>query len=836
MADYTTVVRKNLHRFKQVEPFLPLNNPSFHNPAFEDAPYHLLIVRLSPFGDVDRSIPHLFLFQEVRRALPGAYVDMAFFPTAVERELFTAEGIPYLLGAQSCRSVDEFDLVLISNSYTLELINLPYVLIHSGIPLFSSQRGPEWPIMVLGGSNAAATQAIVRADGDSLVDGIFFGEGEGMVGELAAFLLRAVGEKRDSLHEATRRFAGFWAAGTLGPTIQTATCTPEGRFLPVTYPLLNGSEAQTANLQITYGCPAFCAFCFEGYDRKPYRELPVTDLLSTARQLKRAQGNEELGLYSFNANTHRDILSLLLELHRLFDRVSLKSQRVDILQHAGYLLEAEVQADKRSFTLGIEGISERQRAWLHKSLPTQDIVGLLRRLFALHVREIKLFYLLTGHETDEDIAEFRQFLRQLKELHRAQDRAPRLIFSFGLLIRMPFTPLQFDRLFLDEDAWRALIGPAKSACETNGFEFRLAFDRQVYCVSQVLALGGYWLVDAVVALAGKGYCFEDTLPSGYWDELQQLDEGKHLDPGFLGAKGPDYPFALDFVRSGISREFLYRQYLEAESGQDRGYCLGTQDQTGTCLGCGACVSKEQREAIVGHTIHLPEAGRYVYALQELMLRKRRLRPVYLRVRLPRSLAGASPAYLSAFTFRAILALYPELVGNVLAVRESLFTLRPNDERYPPMTGETVMAVKAWDVEQARSLLSTPCEDAEVGLQIVGLAEGFIPGTFTRVHLDLDLPAEVFPQPRQTLDRYLQDSYLPYSLRREDSEGKRYRFQVPSKGTKKKILFDGFFEVTEERFHASLEVGPKFDLMALLELFGRRNLFRHARAHVFDVRW
>jgi hypothetical protein len=83
------------------------------------------------------------LFHEVRRALPDAYVDVAFFPTARERKLFEREGMPFLTGAQSLRPAGDFDLVLVSNAYTLELINLPYLLIHSGIPLFSSQRRPQ---------------------------------------------------------------------------------------------------------------------------------------------------------------------------------------------------------------------------------------------------------------------------------------------------------------------------------------------------------------------------------------------------------------------------------------------------------------------------------------------------------------------------------------------------------------------------------------------------------------------------------------------------------------------------------------------------------------------
>jgi len=328
------ILRRNLYRLKQPEAFLPFDNPTFHNPAFEGASYRVLIVRLSPFQDVDRSIPHLFLFHEVRQAWRDAYIDLAFFPGAVERELFDQEGIPYLLGTQSLRGPDAFDLVLISNAYTLELINLPYLLIHSGVPLFASQRGPEWPLLILGGSNAAISQSIVRPDGDSLVDALYLGEGEGQVGTLVAALAQGGDDARAALTQAAAQMDGLWVAGAGRTTAKAVLRTPSARFLPHEYPLLNSPEVHTANLQITYGCPAFCTFCFEGYERKPYRELPLADLLAAARQIKRAQGTEELNLYSFNFNTHSDVLALVAELQQLFDRVGLKSQRADILQQA----------------------------------------------------------------------------------------------------------------------------------------------------------------------------------------------------------------------------------------------------------------------------------------------------------------------------------------------------------------------------------------------------------------------------------------------------------------------------------------------------------------------
>jgi len=830
------------------EPFLPFDNPTFGNPAFDAASYRVLILRLSPFRDVDRSIPHLFLFQEVRRVLSDAFIDLAFFPTVAQRERFERDDVPFLLGIQSLRSADEFDLILISNAYTLELINLPYLLIRSGIPLFSSQRGSEWPIIILGGSNAMATQAIIRQDGDSLVDGIFFGEGEGRVGDLVPFLQRNRSvEKERLLAQAADRITGLWAAGSLHTTAKAVLSVPEARFLPVGYPILNSPEVHEANLQITYGCPAFCAFCFEGYDRKPYRELPLIDVISTAFQVKRAQGVEELNLYSFNFNTHQDILEMISDLHRLFDRVSFKSQRLDVLHHAGFLLEAEVEADKRDFTLGIEGISQCQRAWLHKSLSTEDVAALLERLFKLKIRRVKLFYVLTGHETDQDVAEFRRFVKWLKRVRRSGNRRLRVVFSFGSLIRMPFTPLRYDRLFLDQDAWRPLVGQIKSACETNGFEFRLAFDWPDYCATQVLALGGYWLVDPVVALAQKGYCYDAALPPEYWDELRRwMTEAGYWNDGFLGEKDADYRFPLEFVESDVPAEFLYRQYREAQAGKDSGYCLGDRERLGRCLACGACLDQEQRRSITHHQIHQPARYPYMSQLQAVMERKRRLQPAYFVLRVDPLLAGVAPECLNAFVFRELLARYPELTDNLLSVRESLFTVDPNAGHFPAVSGETVFALKAWDAAALETVLLGFADRKALSSQppiarVLRPAGGFTPGVFTRLHLDLHLPADPFPEPRVRLEQYLRDAYLPYSLRRE---GSRLQFDLPPKALKKKILFDGFIEIREgggmgvgkSGFLASLDVGPKFDLMAFLDTFGQPNPGLHARAEISKIDW
>ncbi len=834
MAYYREFFARNWPLMQQAALYRPDPNPTFGNPAFEAAGFRALIVRLSPFRDVDRSTPHLFLFQAVRRALPGDYIDMAFFPPEHDRARLSAAGVPLLVGTQSWRSIEDFDAILISNAYTLELINLPYLLHYSGAPLLASERDATFPPLILGGSNAMATQAIVTETGDCVADALFFGEGEHEVGTLVRILADHMAlPKRERLSRTAASVTGLWIAnGPPDQQVTKAVCAePRVDDLLTEYPLLDSPEAATAKLQVNYGCPAFCTFCFEGYERKPYRELSAEAILAAARQLKHQQGPEEVDLYSFNFNTHADILSLLLALNRLYDRVSFKSQRVDVLATLPGLLEAEVIADKRSFTLGVEGISRRMRAFLRKSLADAEIESVLARLLRQKIREIKLFYIFTGRETESDLDEFRDFVGRLKALRQRGNRGVRIIFSFGLLVRMPFTPLRYDRLLLDEAEWRQVIGPAKSVCETNGFEFRLATEWDEYAASQVLALGGHWLHEPVLALARQGHCYDIALTPGYWDALRAwMEDHGYWNETFLGEKGPDFAFPMNFVRSDVTPRFLYSQYQQALTGIDEGYCLGSQ-----CLACGACTDAAQRAAITEHAMRHP-GWAYQRELEDVMRAKWRLKPVYARVWLPPEVAGRDPAWLNAWVMQTLLARHPDLLDNLLSVEESLFTTKDNRRHYANLHGETVFALTAWDaaklVEVLESESSVPRLPSTVyRLLLLGWLDSFETGTFARMELSLTLPSPHFPEAGPQLRRFLHAAYAPVNVRRV---GEGYAFDIPNKALKKKLLFEGEFNQDETAFAARLVVGPKFELLDYLRSFPQPERWREARIEVIRL--
>jgi len=154
----------------------PAQTLGWDNPPWETAQVRILFVRLSPWQDVQRSSPHLFLYSLMRCTLGAkAFGDFTFLPARTERKELDSSGRPWMRGIASGKEATEFDALLISCSYALELVNLPLLLQKSGIPLRASQRASQensrWPLIIVGGSNALANQGLIFPDGASFAEG-----------------------------------------------------------------------------------------------------------------------------------------------------------------------------------------------------------------------------------------------------------------------------------------------------------------------------------------------------------------------------------------------------------------------------------------------------------------------------------------------------------------------------------------------------------------------------------------------------------------------------------------------------------------------------------------
>ncbi len=792
---------------------LPTVEKDMGNPSWENAQSRILIVRLSPWRDVDISTSHLFLFDAARKAQPKAYIDFAFLPAASDRRRLDNLGLPWFFGRASNHSPAEFDLVIISNAYTLEMVNIPWLLSKSGLPLSARKRSliDGMPTIIAGGSNASAMGAVAtmpeNGQGpalDAFVDGLFFGEGEDSVGTLVSLLAlpdTSAGAREKRLNDAAR-VEGFWPClFSTGTKKAVASDMPRTLENPLT---LNGASASTVRLAITAGCPGYCSFCLEGWDRRPYREADLDRLLATAKKLRQNTGADELEIYSYNFNTHTDIFKLIFELNRIFWNVSFMSQRLDLLAETNYLAEAELAGGKRSFTLGIEGISKRMRAYYRKGLSAGQLSACIDKTVRKGVKEVKLFYMISGIETEGDLEEFDSFMGRVAARKLVAASGTRIVASAGYLVRLPFTPLQFAPLEFDIAKLERLSFRIEEICTRHGIEYRLASDADEYRVDQALSLGGNsanaWLGQVVE----RGVVYDKNLSAKAWPSLERILLHNEGTAEFVGEKQGRYRPPLSFIADEKLFEALWRHYVAASRHDDRSSCLGSR-----CSACGACPSPEDIGFMTGHDIKKPESPEFIPKISALLAAKASFPSFLAEVTIPSELAKATLSYRDAWLLKQQMSAGTGSSKTLFGVRESLFS-------EGSAFSELMSSGLSWH-GKSLARFSGPRLDASSSISLPDW-----------VQVELVLPALFQDKAEEALRTFFDMNSVGFTLQRS---GSIVVLDVSKTALGRKICRKGGISKVGDTISISLELGPRARLSSLvneLESIAGRELYVEIR--------
>ncbi|MFN3532646.1 MAG: B12-binding domain-containing radical SAM protein [Candidatus Brocadia sp.] len=624
---------------------------------FHQAELRFLICRLSTYRDVSTSISHPLVAQ-IAQEVNGVFTDFAFLPPPKDLEIMTASRIPLWVGTTTKEPPCSFDVLGISNSFVLELLNLPKLLHFSGIPLFKNERMlyPGIPLIVLGGASSAVTSVLhgpIEEQGfgntHGLVDAVIIGEGEYAIKQLLEIMKKGKAQglsKTEILNACHGKVDGFYEPDKYEhrykvviqnpPEIQTITeKTSDGKVLVeikpkepyVSYPVKSATvydldQARTlesgpvwyeteclgvGTLQISNGCPCFCAFCAESWERKPYRERSLSKLLESLKAAKAQQGLDTVNLLSFNFNTHTELYPMILSFYREIANVSLKSQRFDLLSTDRFLAEVQQIIGKTTVSCGMEGISERLRRYLHKNLTEEQIYKACEFLFERGIRELKIFLISTGLEQAEDFGEFGRFVKRLGDLKSMSDSSVRIIFSLTPLYYPPHTPLQFHECLTAIKETKQIRREIERICKFNGMEFRESASYEEIWMTQLLAMGDRRLTPALIRSSiTDGFVYYNTIPRqilrnwhNYLTELGLSEED------YFCAKGKDIIFPWDDIDLGIKKKFLWEEYERSIRFTEREYCLGRPKIEARCLGCGACPTTAHIKKITQHKISQP---------------------------------------------------------------------------------------------------------------------------------------------------------------------------------------------------------------------------------------
>ncbi len=590
----------------------------------ENRSLRVLISRLSTYADTSESFTHPLLYQTLA-SMDDIYPDLAYLPPPKDGEVMCRDGVPWLLGSQSKYGPDGFDVIALSNAIVQELVNLPSLLQYSGILLSESERleREDIPLLLLGGANSFHASLLDRPN--SPIDGIFAGEDLKDIQELFELLAegKRLGLNKEKRLESLLQIPGFYRPGRAHLTKKRNRETLDLRFLSAARPLLYRQKSLGLEpVALSRGCPAFCSFCAESFDLKPYRENPKSVVHENALKLRRETGIEGVDLFSFNFNFYEELMPLLEEMSESFAVLGLKSQRFDVIARDSSLLPYLRAVGKSSFTFGMEGISARLRRYLQKGLEEDELWRALRAVFNQGVRELKIFLITTGLEEEEDFEEYQSFLQRLKTIGTPGKGRGRIILSSTPLVRFPATPLEFADAF-DPETLARIARRLGHLTRVAGWEWREAAEEPETYVSQVLARSDdprYW--DALCEAVQKtGFIYRSAMDEGFMRELHRSLESRGLDSvRVLGG----YDFEASKLKPwarfdmGVKREFLWRQYRKAEKWKDPGYCLGSINEKAHCLACDACETPEETEWLTRKRIQQDsDSKRFLNRLSQL---------------------------------------------------------------------------------------------------------------------------------------------------------------------------------------------------------------------------
>jgi radical SAM superfamily enzyme YgiQ (UPF0313 family) len=517
------------------------------------------------------------------------FCERAFLPDRAGLKIQQKAKAP-LLTLESCRPLDEFDLILASISFENDYPHLVRMLEMAGLEPWADKRtGP--PIIAGGVAMMLNPEPLAL-----LMDGFLLGEAEVILDPFIQALKEAPSDsKEDFLLHLSKNAPGFYA-----PVFYTPDYHEDGRLksfkpshgLPkrVSAPKYTGPAKGMAQsvfqakgpeladmklLEVGRGCGHGCRFCAAGHIYRPPRLGHADDFMEPA--LAAAKKGDKIGLVCAAASDLEGIDDLAAEVIRLGGKISVSSLRADRL--GDDLVKALAQSRHQTVALAPEAGSPRLRRIINKHLTEKDLAKGVEKLIQGGVPNIRLYFMVgLPEETDEDISEMIGLIKRIRQqvvsLSRARGHLGRVTISMNAFIPKPWTPFQWQPMAPLKTVKQRMNQVKK---ELAGMpNLKVVADVPKYARLQaVLSRGDRRLAPLLLALA------KDPNPQRAFNDL-------NLDAGFYADRMRDEEelFPWDFVDHKITKNYLLTEAKRAMMEKQSPDCNPAK-----CTRCGVCGNK-----------------------------------------------------------------------------------------------------------------------------------------------------------------------------------------------------------------------------------------------------
>ena len=538
------------------------------------------------------------------------YCERVYSPWTDLDKIMREKHIP-LFALESQDPVKDFDILGITLQYEMCYTNILQILDLSGIPLHGSDRTWDDPIVIGGGPCAYNPEPIAE-----FFDLFYIGEGETAYRQLIDIYKdsRKNGESRETFLKRAAGVPGIYVPSLYEPeyhedgTLKAfrPTC-PEAPEKVVKQLVLDMTEAvypekplvpfikvtqDRVVLEIMRGCIRGCRFCQAGMIYRPVREKNVERLKDLAYKMLKNTGHEEISLSSLSSSDYRSLEELVRflieEFHGKGVNVSLPSLRIDAFSLD--VMSKVQDVKKSSLTFAPEAGSQRLRDVINKGLTEEEILQGAADAFKGGWNRVKLYFMLgLPTETVEDMEGIALLSEKIAEEYYEIPKDQRngkvqVVASTSFFVPKPFTPFQWARMSTKEeflDKARVVNRKMKEMLNHKSLKYNW-HEADVTVLEGVLARGDR-RVAAVIEEAYRNGALYDAWSESFRNDIwMKAFETCGVDIDFYTTRerSLDELFPWDFIDTGVSKEFLKREWNNAVNGTVTPNCRER------CSGCG----------------------------------------------------------------------------------------------------------------------------------------------------------------------------------------------------------------------------------------------------------